>query len=118
MVALGAATLFAAEPFDVSLDYSQAGDLSPFYRARVRAATLRYIGDATEGSITVAHVYISHYAGRQGTLEIEEITGDSDATHFYLISRSSVGTRSILAEAHFRRDPFPPEPFTLRHLAP
>src|SRR3954470_5317878 len=94
-----ASWLHAQEPFDVSLAYSSA-DLSPYYRAVIREATERYRGDGT-GSIVTTRIHVSGFFGRQNTLEIKEVTGDSDATHYYVIRRSPEGSRAILAEAHF-----------------
>ena len=114
IVALGTVTsLSASEPFNVSLEYSTAADLSEHYRALVRSATQRYRGDGN-GSFVVERVYIHGYFGHPETFETEERTGDPLADHFYLYRTSSSGTREVISEAHFLLEPFPPKSLTLR----
>jgi hypothetical protein len=114
MAALGtAASLVAAEPFEVSLAYSPAADLSEHYRALVRGATQWYRGDGSE-SFVVERTYIHGYLGRPGTFETQHIIGDPLVDEYYFFRTSSAGTRELLSEAQFLLDPFPAKPLTLR----
>lgn len=106
------ACLRAQEPFDISLAYSSA-DLSPYYRAVVRRAADRYRGDANGGMLS-GHIHITGWGVFGQSLEIEEVTGDFEATHYYVFRRLPTGARLVLAEAHFLLDPFPAELLTLR----
>jgi hypothetical protein len=108
-----AASVFAGEPFAVSLDYSPGTDLSDQYRALVHAATARYRGDC-DGTFVVERTTYIISRDRTETFETQHIMSDTLEDQFCVFHISPSGRRELLSEAHFLFDSFPRTPFDLR----
>lgn len=114
-LSLAAMRVHAGEPFDVSLTRSST-DLSPYYQAVVREATDWYRGDISGmGQFTTGSATLIRSAGFQIEEHVDYMRG-TRTLRLCKLDRST-HAKTMICEAHFVKDAFPNELFSLRMIA-